>query len=133
MAATAPALMASDSQEERVLQQEKLEARARALVALINDLKASNLAPERTIALSNIEQEITAKLKELNCGGRKAAASSKRNGRRLSGGSPRSHANFLIAIEPFVDNSVFDLVTRGEDVTAKSGKRDHRSRRGRRK
>src|SRR6188472_1722320 len=66
IAATAPALMASDSQEERVLQQEKLEERERALVALINDLKASNLTPERTIAISNIEHEITAKLKELN-------------------------------------------------------------------
>ena len=66
IAATAPALMASDSQEERVLEQAKLEERARALVALINDLKASNVAPEKTIALSNIEQEITAKLKELN-------------------------------------------------------------------
>jgi phosphoglycerate-specific signal transduction histidine kinase len=66
IAATAPALMASDSQEERVLQQAKLEERARALVALIDDLKASNVAPERTIALSNIEQEITANLEELN-------------------------------------------------------------------
>src|SRR5262245_38718814 len=62
IAATAPALMASDSQEERVLQQAKLEQRARALVALLDDLKASNVAPERTIALSKIEQEITAKL-----------------------------------------------------------------------
>jgi len=66
IAATAPALMASDSQEERVLGQAKLEERARALVAMIDDLNASNVAPERTIELSNIEREITAKLNELN-------------------------------------------------------------------
>src|SRR5262249_36368170 len=29
--------------------------------------------------------------------------------------------SFVNAIEPFVDNSVFDLIMRGEDVTAKSG------------
>ena len=51
IAATAPALMASDSQEERVLEQAKLEERAGALLALIDDLKASNVAPEKTTAL----------------------------------------------------------------------------------
>jgi class 3 adenylate cyclase/HAMP domain-containing protein len=120
MAATAPALMASDSQEERVLQQEKLEERARALVALINDLKASNLAPERTITLSNIEHEITAKLKELNVAVEKRL---KLEAQRQSavGELSRAHASFVKAIEPLVDNSVFDLIMQGEDVTAKSG------------
>jgi class 3 adenylate cyclase/phosphoglycerate-specific signal transduction histidine kinase len=120
IAATAPALMASDSQEERVLQQEKLEERARALVALINDLKASNLTPERTIAVSNIEHEIAAKLKELNVAVEKRL---KLEAQRQSavGELSRAHASFVNAIEPFVDNSVFDLIMRGEHVTAKSG------------
>jgi PAS domain S-box-containing protein len=120
IAATAPALMASDSQEERVLQQEKLAERARALVALINDLKASNLTPERTIAVSNIEHEITAKLKELNVAVEKRL---KLEAQRQSavGELSRAHASFVNAIEPFVDNSVFDLIMRGEHVTAKSG------------
>src|SRR5262245_20131743 len=120
IAATAPALMASDSQEERILQQEKLEERERALVARINDLKASNLAPERTIAVSNIEHEITAKLIELNAAVEKRL---KLEAQRQSAVSElsRAHASFVNAIEPFVDNSVFDLIMRGEDVTAKSG------------
>src|SRR6185369_1938201 len=119
LAATAPALMASDSQEERVLEQAKLEERARALVALINDLKASNVAPERTIALSSIEQRITAKLGELNVAVEKQLRLGEQRQaavRELS----RAQASFLIALEPFVDDSVFHLVMRGEDVTAKS-------------
>jgi len=119
LAATAPALMASDSQEERVLEQAKLEERARALVALINDLKASNVAPERTIALSSIEQRITAKLDELNVAVEKQLRLGEQRHvavRNLS----RAQASFLIALEPFVDDSVFHLVMRGEDVTAKS-------------
>ena len=35
-------------------------------------------------------------------------------------GLSAAHANFLIAIEPLIDDSVFNLVTRGEDVTAES-------------
>jgi len=119
LAATAPALMASDSQEKRVLEQAKLEERARALVALINDLKASNVAPERTIALSSIEQRITAKLDELNVAVEKQLRLGEQRQaavRELS----RAQASFLIALEPFVDDSVFHLVMRGEDVTAKS-------------
>jgi phosphoglycerate-specific signal transduction histidine kinase len=66
IAAAAPALMSIGSQEERVLEGAKLEDRARALAALIDDLIASKVPQERTIALSNIERETTAKLKELN-------------------------------------------------------------------
>lgn len=120
IAATAPALMASDSQEQRVLQQAKLEERTRALVALIDDLKASNVAPERTIALSNIEQDITAKLKELNVAVEKRLRLEAQR-QAAVGELSRAHASLVEALEPFVDNSVFDLVMRGEDVTAKSG------------
>jgi PAS domain S-box-containing protein len=119
IAATAPALMASGSQEERVLEQENLEERAQALIALIDDLNASNVPPERTITLSNIEQEITARLKELNVAVEKRLrleAQREAAVRELS----RAHASFLEALEPLVDDSVFDLVIRGEDVTAES-------------
>ncbi len=119
IAAAAPALMAVGSQEERVLEQAKLEEGARALVALIDDLKASNVAPERTIALSNIEHEITAKLEELNVAVEKRLrieAQRQAAVRELS----RAQTNFVEALEPYVDDSVFNLVMRGEDVTAKS-------------
>ncbi len=119
LAATAPALVASVSQEERVLEQAKLEERARALVALINDLKASNVAPERTIALSNIEHKIRAKLDELNVAVEKQLRL-KAQRQAAVGELSRAQASFVKTLEPFVDDSVFDLVMRGEDVTAKS-------------
>ena len=121
IAAAAPALMAVGSQEERVLEQAKLEEGARALVALIDDLNASNVPQERTIALSNIEREITAKLKELNVAVEKRLRLEAQRQAAVRG-LFTAHASFLIALEPLVDDSVFDLVTRGEDVTAESTK-----------
>jgi PAS domain S-box-containing protein len=119
IAAAAPALMAVGSQEERVLEQAKLEEGARALVALIDDLNASNVPQERTIALSNIEREITAKLKELNVAVEKRLRLEAQRQAAVRGLST-AHASFLIALEPLIDDSVFDLVTKGEDVTAES-------------
>jgi adenylate cyclase len=119
MAATAPALMASNNQEERVLEQAKLEERARALVSLISDLKASNVAPERTIALSNIEQKITTRLEALNVAVEKRLRlETQRQAatRKLSA----AQTSFVKALEPLVDDSVFDLVMRSEQVTGKS-------------
>ncbi|MGO9047357.1 MAG: response regulator [Xanthobacteraceae bacterium] len=119
LAASAPALMAVDSQEERVGEQAKLEESAHALAALIDDLKASNVALERTAALSSIEKEITAALKKLNVAVEKRlriAAQRKAIVEQLS----ETHAEFMKTLEPLVDASVFDLVMRGEDVTSKS-------------
>lgn len=121
IAAAAPALMAVGSQEERVLEQAKLEEGARALVALIDDLNASNVPQERTIALSNIEREITAKLKELNVAVEKRLRLEAQRQAAVRGLST-AHASFLIALEPLIDDSVFDLVTKGEDVTAESSR-----------
>ncbi len=119
IAATAPALMASATQEERVLEQEKLAERARVLVALIDDLKAPSVSPERTIALSNIAREITAKLQELNGAVEKRLKLEAQRQAAVAELS-RAHASFVETLEPYVDDSVFDLVMRGEDVTAKS-------------
>jgi class 3 adenylate cyclase/phosphoglycerate-specific signal transduction histidine kinase len=119
IAAAAPALMAVGSQEERVLEQAKLEVGERALVALIDDLNASNVPQERTIALSNIEREITAKLKELNVAVEKRLRLEAQRQAAVRGLST-AHSSFLRALEPLVDDSAFDLVTRGEDVTAES-------------
>ena len=119
IAATAPVLMASATQEKRILEQEKLAERARALVALIDDLKAPSVATERTVALSNIAREITAKLQELNGAVEKRLQlEAQRQAAVLE--LSKAHASFVETLEPFVDDSVFDLVLRGEDVTAKS-------------
>src|SRR5215468_5314747 len=121
IAAAAPALMSIGSQEERVSEQAKLEERARALVTLIDTLISSKAPPEKTLALSTIERETTTKIKELNAAVEKRLRlETERQAvtRKLSSG----HADFLIAIEPLIDDSVFNLVTRGEDVTAESTK-----------
>jgi adenylate cyclase len=121
IAAAAPALMAVGSQEERVSEQAKLEERARALVTLINTLISSNAPPEKTLALSTIERETTTKINELNSAVEKRLRlETERQAvmRKLSS----AHSDFLIAIEPLIDDSVFNLVTRGEDVTAESTK-----------
>src|SRR6516225_5922699 len=119
IAAAAPALMSIGSQEERVLEGAKLEERARALAALIDDLMASKVPQERTIALSNIERETTAKLKELNASVEKRLRLEAERQAAVRGLSA-AHASFLIALEPLIDDSVFNLVTKGEDVTAES-------------
>ena len=119
MAATAPALMASDSQEERVLEQAKLDERARALVSLIGDLKASNVAPERTTELSSIEQKITAKLEALNVAVEKRLTLEAQRQAAI-GKLSKAQTDFVKALEPLVDDSVWNLVMRSERVTAKS-------------
>ncbi len=121
IAAAAPALVAVGSQEERVLEEAKLEERARALATLIKDLIASNVPPEKTLALSKIEQETTAKIKELNTAVEKHLRLESERQAAVRGLSA-AHANFLIAIEPLIDDSVFNLVVRGEEVTAESTK-----------
>ena len=119
IAAAAPALMSIGSQEERVLEGAKLEERARALASLIDNLIASKVPQERTIALSNIERETTAKLKELNASVEKRLRLEAERQAAVRGLSA-AHASFLIALEPLIDDSVFNLVTKGEDVTAES-------------
>src|SRR5215469_3238605 len=119
IAAAAPALMTVGSQEERVLEEAKLEERARALVALIKDLISSNVPPEKTLALSKIERETTTKIKELNSAVEKRLRLETERQTTIRGLSA-AHANFLLAIEPLIDDSIFNLVTKGEDVTAES-------------
>jgi adenylate cyclase len=119
IAATAPALMTSGTQDERVLEQARMEERAQALVALIDALNASNMAPQRTAALSNIESQITAKLNELNVAVEKRLQLEAKREAAVAELS-RAHASFMEALEPLVDDSVFELVMRGEDVTGES-------------
>ena len=119
IAAAAPTLMAVGNQEERVLEEAKLEEGARALATQVKDLIASKVPPEKTFALSKIGQETTAKIHELNVAVEKRLRLEAERQAAVRGLSA-AHANFLIAIEPLIDDSVFNLVTRGEDVTAES-------------
>jgi class 3 adenylate cyclase/phosphoglycerate-specific signal transduction histidine kinase len=119
IAAAAPTLMAVGNQEERVREEARLAERARALAIHIKDLIASKVPPEKTLALSKIEQETTAKIHELNVAVERRLRLEVERQAAIRGLSA-AHANFLIAIEPLIDDSVFNLVTKGEDVTAES-------------
>src|SRR6516165_10629865 len=119
IAAAAPALMAAGNQGERALEETKLEERARALATLISDLIASNLPPEKTSTLSKIERATTGKINELNVAVEKRLRVEGERQTVLKGLSA-AHGAFLLAIEPLIDDSVFNLVTRGENVTAET-------------
>ena len=119
IAATAPAIMASASQEERVREQVRLDGRAQALKALIEDLKATEAAPEIFVSLIGFAEQMTARLAELNTAVE----------RRLHLAAQRKaildllsdiKARFQDTLEPLVDDAVFDLVISGEQVTAES-------------
>ena len=117
--------MTVGSQEERALEEAKLEERARANWSLaIKDLISSNAPPEKTLALSTIERETTTKIKELNSAVEKRLRTRKQSVRLRIRGLSVAHAREFpnTAIEPLIDDSVFNLVTRGEDVTAESTK-----------
>ncbi len=119
IAATAPAIMTTETQEERVLVQARLGQRAQDLAALIDHLNASRAAPERAAVLSDIARQIAAELEKLNVAVKKrlrVKAQREAAVTKLSG----VHDRFLMALEPLVDDSVFDLVISGEKVTAKN-------------
>ena len=77
IAAAAPTLMAVGNQEERVLEEAKLEEGARALATQIKDLIASKVPPEKTFALSKIAGNYSED-PPVERGGRKAPASRSR-------------------------------------------------------
>ncbi len=119
IAATAPAIMASRSQEERVKEQIKLDNHARALRALIDDLKVSSASPAVLTSLSELANEMAAQLTSLNNAVDQrlnVVAQRQTSLARLS----QAKVRFLEILEPLVDNSVFDLVISSERVTAKS-------------
>jgi signal transduction histidine kinase/CheY-like chemotaxis protein/PAS domain-containing protein len=119
IAATAPALMASTSQDERELVQAGLEERTEELIALTGDLAAVGVPRERIADLADIEGQITARLRELNTAvERRLGLKSRRE--KVVTDLAGVHAGFLNALEPVVDDAVFELIIRGEEVTAES-------------
>ena len=119
IAVTAPALMASRSQEERVLEQVRLSQRIADLTSVIEDLRAMRVAPEVTPRLAGLRDELARNLEELNASIRKRLDLKEEREARLQELAV-IHTRFLNAIEPLVDDSVFDLVMSGERVTAES-------------
>jgi adenylate cyclase len=117
--ATAPALIASRSEEERTKEQERLVRRLNEISAVTEGLKVTGMAEARLANLIGIEGKIATELKALD------GAVAQRL--RLSAQRQTAvvdlavvEAKFQNALEPLVDDASFDLVTTSEEVTAKS-------------
>jgi hypothetical protein len=117
--ATAPALIASRSEEERAQEQERLVRRLSEISAVTEGLKATGVAEARVADLIEIERNIAAELKALD------GAVAQRL--RLSAQRQASVAalalvqtRFQDALEPLVDDAGFNLVTASEDAATKS-------------
>jgi class 3 adenylate cyclase/phosphoglycerate-specific signal transduction histidine kinase len=119
ISSTAPSIDASGTQEDRVREQAKLQDRQRRLETLIDDLGTSLAAPEQIATLSRLAGELDRELADLSRAveARIAVAEEKRAAvARLS----QAHSRFEELLEPLIDDSVFNLVISGEQVTAES-------------
>ncbi|MEK1855185.1 MAG: Cache 3/Cache 2 fusion domain-containing protein [Phyllobacterium sp.] len=117
--ATAPALIASRSEEERAQEQERLVRRLNEISAVTKGLKVTGVAEAKFVNLIEIEGNIATELKALD------GAVAQRL--RLSAQRETAIADLAVVqtkfqdtLEPLVDDAGFNLVTTSEDVTAKS-------------
>ena len=121
IAATAPALMVSASQEERDRVQAQLEKRTKELMALIGGLQAAGVPQKRIADLADIEGQITVQLRELDTAVKRRLGFQARRETVVTD-LAGADAQFLNALEPLVDDAAFELITSGEQVTAESTK-----------
>jgi signal transduction histidine kinase/DNA-binding response OmpR family regulator/PAS domain-containing protein len=119
IAATAPALMASARQEDRRREHAVLERKAKELVGLTEALGAADIAKQRIAGLTRIEEQITAKLKELDAAVEQRLAAKARKETAVAG-LATVHARFLQELEPLVDDASFELVVASEKIAARS-------------
>jgi class 3 adenylate cyclase/phosphoglycerate-specific signal transduction histidine kinase len=119
IAATAPALIASRSEEERAREQERLVRRLNEISAVTEGLKVTGMAEASFTNLIEIEGKIAIELKALD------GAVAQRL--RLSAQRQTAVADLAVvetkfqnALEPLVDDASFNLVATSEEVTAKS-------------
>ncbi len=116
IAVAAPALMAARSQAERIGEQARLASHTRALEALIQEVEAtpgSLLVSER---LSTLFHSLVLHLADLDQAIERRLDLQSDLADRV-GTLASVHARFLTAIEPIVDDAVFDLVLQGDALT----------------
>ena len=116
IAAAAPSLMASTSQEKRIHEQERLQRKAKKLDELTQALPRAGIEPHKLAALTGIEEEILSKLGELNVAVERRLAAKTRKGTAVAGLSV-AHARFLEKLEPLVDDATFELVLSADRMT----------------
>jgi len=119
ISATAPALIASRSEEERAKEQERLVRRLNEISAVTEGLKVTGMAEARFANLIEIEGKIATELKAL---GGAIAQRLRLSAQRQTAVADLAvvETKFQNALEPLVDDASFNLVTTSEEVTAKS-------------
>ena len=117
--ATAPALIASRSEEERAKEQERLVRRLNEISAVTEGMKITGMAEARFANLIEIEGKIATELKVLDGA---VAQRLRLNAQRQTAVADLAvvETKFQNALEPLVDDASFNLVTTSEEVTAKS-------------
>jgi class 3 adenylate cyclase/phosphoglycerate-specific signal transduction histidine kinase len=117
--ATAPALIASRSEEERAKEQERLVRRLNEISAVTEGMKITGMAEARFANLIEIEGNIATELKVLDGA---VAQRLRLNAQRQTAVADLAvvETKFQSALEPLVDDASFNLVTTSEEVTAKS-------------
>jgi adenylate cyclase len=117
IAAIAPGMEASRSNEERVRQKALMDERHQRLVGTVDQLARSGVDSRRISELSSLEAQLKAKLTDLD---REAEHRIDVGGEKESALADLAAAltQFENVLEPFVDDSIFNLVMRGESVSS---------------
>ena len=117
--ATAPALIASRSEDERAKEQESLVRRLNEISAVTEGLKVTGMAEATFANLIEIEGKIATELKALDGA---VAQRLRLSAQRQTTVTDLAvvETRFRDALEPLVDDAIFNLVTTSEEVTAKS-------------
>src|SRR5262245_39083265 len=117
--ATAPALIASRNENERLQQHKSIVQKLNELSAMNDELKTTGVAEASLDSLIEIEGRIASELKELDGAVEQRLRLSAQ--REVAAANLAvAHAKFQEVLEPLVDDASFDLVTSSEDVTAKA-------------
>ena len=119
IAATAPSLMASAAQEDRLREQANLEQKATELVDLTKALRTTGIADDRLTELARSEDQITARLRELSAAVEGRLAAKQRKDVAITD-LASAQASFLETVEPLVDDANFELVMASEKIADRS-------------
>jgi len=117
--ATAPALIASRTEEERVQEHDRLVQRLNELENVTHNLRTRGVAEERFATLIGIERKIGTELNTLSAAVKERLRKSAQRESAIAHLSDL-HAKIQNVLEPLVDDAGFNLVISSEDVTAKS-------------
>ena len=119
IAATAPALIASRKEEERVQQQDTIAQKLSELSTVTEGLEASGVDHESIANLIGIERKISTELNALS-GAVEQRLRLALQRETAVGNLAVRHAKFQEVLEPLVDDAGFDLVTSSEEKAAKN-------------